>query len=131
MCVCVSVCCSQGQLSDVYGRRAVLLLCWAGPAAAYCSVGISGSLLVLLLARIPCGEGAWPLQSKPCPFILVWFVRVYEWHRASVYRARLLLVCVQVRILVHGMLPGNMAHVLKYDKQVRPSATVASQLAVL
>ncbi len=46
---------SQGKLSDVYGRKAVLLLCFIGPAIGYLTMGLSGSLLIVILSRIPSG----------------------------------------------------------------------------
>ena len=46
----------QGRLSDIYGRKNILLLSYIGPAVGYAALGMTGSLLVLVLARVPSGE---------------------------------------------------------------------------
>ena len=48
----------QGKVSDIHGRKAVLLASYVGPAVSYFATGISGSLLVLILARIPTGKAS-------------------------------------------------------------------------
>lgn len=46
----------QGKVSDIHGRKTMLLASYIGPAVGYFATGISGSLLVLILARIPTGK---------------------------------------------------------------------------
>ena len=46
----------QGKLSDVYGRKPILVLAYAGPALGYLMMGVSSSLWIMVLARVVLGE---------------------------------------------------------------------------
>ena len=48
---------NQGQLSDTYGRRKLLLVSLLGTAVSYFSLGLATSIPLLVLARIPSGKG--------------------------------------------------------------------------
>lgn len=43
-----------GSLSDLYGRRRVLLVCFVGAALGYLLLGLSWNIYVVVLSRIPC-----------------------------------------------------------------------------
>ncbi|GAB9473501.1 hypothetical protein Gpo141_00010651 [Globisporangium polare] len=43
-----------GSLSDIYGRRRVLLVCFVGAAVGYVLLGLSWNIYVVILSRIPC-----------------------------------------------------------------------------
>lgn len=53
---------AQGKFSDNYGRKTILLASYIGPGVGYFAVGLSGSLLILILSRIPIGKAH--LQTK-------------------------------------------------------------------
>ena len=50
------LCVLQGKLSDTYGRKSFLLLSYIGPFVGYVLMGFSGSILVLVISRIPNGD---------------------------------------------------------------------------
>lgn len=52
----------QGKLSDNYGRKTILLASYIGPGIGYFVIGLSGSLLILVLSRIPIGKGGLPTK---------------------------------------------------------------------
>lgn len=43
-----------GSLSDIYGRRRVLLACFVGAAVGYVLLGLSWNIYMVVLSRIPC-----------------------------------------------------------------------------
>ena len=47
---------AQGKLSDVYGRKPLLLASYLVPALGYLLNGLSGSLIFVAVARIPNGN---------------------------------------------------------------------------
>jgi len=52
----------QGTFSDKYGCKTILLASYIGPGVGYFAIGLSGSLLVLVLSRIPIGKAG--LQTR-------------------------------------------------------------------
>ena len=44
--------CIQGKLSDTYGRKRLLLLSYIGPFLGYIVIGLSKSLVLLIISRI-------------------------------------------------------------------------------
>ena len=42
----------QGKLSDIYGRKNLLLLSCIGPFLGYIVIGLSTSLMLLIISRI-------------------------------------------------------------------------------
>ena len=55
---------SQGKLSDVYGRKPLLLASYIVPAIGYLLTGFSGSLILLIVARIPSGNYSIPIYNN-------------------------------------------------------------------